>query len=144
MSEVCVDASMILAWLLPAEESLQIANLIEGWIRQKVELVAPPLLYAEVTSVLREAVFFKRISSEEGETAFAIFCALGVKVPHIPDLHRRAWDLAKTFNRPKAYDSHYVAVSDARGCPLWTVDKKMFNAFHDRWPRMMYAGVKEG
>ena len=67
---VCIDASLALTWLLSVEQN-EIANALRWkWDDAGVEIIAPPLFHAEVTSVLRQQVYFKRLPPEEGEEAF--------------------------------------------------------------------------
>jgi predicted nucleic acid-binding protein len=133
MPSVCVDASLVLALLLPEERSNQAQSLWSGWLREAVTIFGPPLLYAEVPSVLRQAVFFNRVSSDEGEAAFQAFCDMNIAVSANPDLHIRAWNLAKEFHRPRVYDSFYLAAAQAEGCELWTGDRRLVNAVNLPW-----------
>jgi predicted nucleic acid-binding protein len=130
---VCVDASLVLAILLPEEWSDQAQSLWTEWSRGRVTIFAPPLLYAEVPSVLRQAVFFNRISPQEGEDAFHAFCDMNIAVNADTDLHIQAWVLAKEFLRPRVYDSFYLAAARAEGCELWTVDRRLVNAVNGLW-----------
>ena len=60
--------------------------------------------------------------------AFDTLHSLPVQTLHPISLHRRAWELAQHFNRPAAYDSHYLALAEIAGCPFWTADERLFNA----------------
>lgn len=133
--QVCVDASIALMLLLPHELSARVESLWRSWIAGNVELVAPPLFFAEVTSVLRESVYFRHIEAAEGEAAFAAFTRLGVKGVSPADLQPRAWALAKAHNRPRAYDAQYLAVAASLGCELWTGDRRLVNAVRAPWIR---------
>ena len=135
----CVDASLVLMLLLPDEHSNEVDALFAGWALQGVRLVGPPLLYVEVPSVIRAAVFFERISPEEGERAFETFCALDIEVSASGDLHLLAWDLAKEFRRPRLYDSTYLAVARSEGCDLWTGDLRLANAVDRSWVKWVGA-----
>ncbi len=119
--------------LLPDENSDQADKLWSRWQIEGASPVGPSLLYAEVSSVLRESVFFGRISLEEGDLAFEAFCGMGIAISPRPDLHLLAWDLTKTLNRPRTYDSFYLAVAQAEGCDLWTGDKRLVNAVGLPW-----------
>ena len=135
MPSVCVDASLVLALLLPEEYSNLVRSLWSGWVRETVPIFSPPLLYEEVPSVLRQAVFFSRISPDEGEAAFQAFCDMNIAVSTDPDLHVRAWNLAKEFHRPRVYDSFYLAAAQAEGCDLWTGDRRLVNSVNLPWVR---------
>jgi len=87
-----------------------------------VEIVAPPLLAFEGTSVIRNKVHRGLVPPEEGELMFEAFLAQGVKLLYPEGLHRIAWELAIKFDRPAAYDSHYLALAKMLSCKLWTGD----------------------
>ena len=133
MPRVCVDASLVLMLLLPDQYSDQADKLFGRWTDEDLGLVAPALLYAEVPSALREAVYFGRISSEEGESLFDSFCALGVTVSEANDLHVLAWHLAKEHRRSRLYDSVYVATARTEQCDLWTGDRRLAEAVNLPW-----------
>jgi predicted nucleic acid-binding protein len=140
MREVCVDASLILSFLLPGEESER-ADVIWGeWVRKRVGVIGPPLLYAEVTSVIRNAVWKAKLSNEEGEKVFKAFCALEVKkIDHL-ELHIEAWRKAKELALPKAYDSFYLSLAEFEDCELWTEDKRFYNQARQKYPRVRWIG----
>lgn len=141
MPVVCVDASLVLMLLLPDEHRDWVDSLWHHWARENVTPFSAPLLYAEVTSVLREAVFFGRLESEEGDQAFDTFCELSIPTSTRTDLHRLAWGLAKEHHQPRAYDATYLAVARAEGCDLWTGDRRLVNSVALPWVK--WAGDHE-
>lgn len=130
---VCVDASLALMLLLPQELSLQVETLWRSWVESETEIVTAPLFFAEVTSVLRESVHFGSILPEEGEDAFSSFLKLGVKGMDPADLQPRAWELAREYDRLRAYDAQYLAVANRLDCELWTADRRLVNAVPVPW-----------
>ena len=91
------------------------------------ELIAPPLLWSEVPSVLHELAFRGEISQGLAEQALERFLdgRLGI-VERRPDgLGRRAWELAGQFGWAKTYDAEYLAAADLLGCQLVTVDIRL-------------------
>jgi predicted nucleic acid-binding protein len=48
--------------------------------------------------------------------------------------------LAKKFDRPAAYDSHYLALAEMLGCELWTGDRRLYNAVKDELPWVKWLG----
>ena len=137
MSQVCVDASLVITLLLPEEDSGRVQALWSHWQREKVVPFGPPLLYAEVPSVLRRTVFHGRLTSQAGDVAFQDFCNLGITISARTDLHILAWELAKVHNRPRAYDIMYMAAAQAEGCDLWTGDRRLVNAVALPWVRWL-------
>ena len=126
-NSVCIDASLAVAWL-SYERYTAIANALrQEWSEKGVELLGPPVFHAEVTSVLRQQVFFKRILPEEGEEAFSIYLDIPIRIIDGPEVYRQAWRLAKEFNLPVCYDMHYLAVAELEDCEFWTLDRKLVN-----------------
>jgi len=139
-STVCIDASLALTWLLSVEQN-EIANALRWkWDDAGVEIIAPPLFHAEVTSVLRQQVYFKRLPPEEGEEAFSTYLEMGVKSVDAPGIQKRAWELAQKFNLPRTYDMQYLAVAELKDCELWTNDKRFVNSLRDKVSRIKWVG----
>jgi predicted nucleic acid-binding protein len=139
-SSVCIDASLALVWLLPAEQN-EIANALRReWYRNGIEIITAPLFHAEVTSVLREQVYFKRLPPEEGEEAFLAYTEMGVKSINIPRIQEMAWELAKEFNLPRTYDMQYLALAELKDCDLWTNDRRLINSLHGKVSRIKWVG----
>lgn len=127
MTAVCVDASLVLAWLLPEELSERAFALKELWDEEGVDLNAPPLLYIEVPSVLRQAIFRGRITPEEGEIALQAFLEMSIRRREPERLLTRSWDIAKSVNAPRLYDMFYLALAEIQGYDLWTADRRLAN-----------------
>ena len=51
-----------------------------------------------------------------------------VQVLDLPQLRRRAREIAKQFQQRTVYDSVYAALAELQGCDLWTADKKFYDA----------------
>lgn len=126
--KVCVDASLVLKLVLAEEYSDKADALWTEWIEKEIHIFAPPLLAFEMTSVIRNHVYRGNLTEEEGEMAFEAAFALGITFDYPEMLHQKAWELAKQFNRPTAYDTHYLALALIEGCKLWTADKRLYNA----------------
>lgn len=137
MAQVCVDASFIVKLLVNEEFTQTARALWRRWSADRTEIVGPPLLSAETTSVLRRLVHFRHIAELTGEAAFQSFLlaerAITEHSPH--DLQQRAWVLAKTYNRPRAYDAQYLAVAESLNCALWTADERLKHAVPVPWVR---------
>ena len=135
MPRVCVDANVVIARLLPDERTARLEALWTQWQREDNTPFGPPLLYAEVPSVLRQAVHFGRISTAEGDRSFQDFNDLAFDISRRADLHNMAWAIAKTYNQSRIYDAMYMAAAQAEGCDLWTLDRRLVNAVNLPWVR---------
>lgn len=140
-SLVCVDAGVLIKLVVAEEDSDRADALWEQWKEDGVKVVAPALLLFELTSVLRKKVHRGLLEPEEGKRAFDTVHRLPVQVLAPSDLHRRAWELATRFNRPAAYDAHYLALAEMMNCEFWTADECLFNTVRDElsWVRWLGA-----
>jgi predicted nucleic acid-binding protein len=136
---VCVDASLALTWLLSTQPEEGADALRRRWLEDQVELLGPPLFHAEVTSVLREEVFFKRLSKEEGEEAFRLYSIIPIRIVNSHVIYRLAWELAMKYNQRRTYDMQYLAVAEIEDCEFWTLDRKMVNTIHGKNRRIKWV-----
>ncbi len=139
-SQICVDASVVLKLLLAEPDSDKAHALWASWIDQDVQPVAPCHLAFEVVSVIRNHVHRRSISAEAGQSAFEAFGAQDIVLIHPDRLDRRAWDLAQQYDRPTAYDAHYLALAETLGCELWTADRRLINALRGALPWVKWLG----
>ncbi|MDO8614482.1 MAG: type II toxin-antitoxin system VapC family toxin [Dehalococcoidia bacterium] len=137
---VCLDASFVVAWLLPEEFTARAFALREEWEGKSAELIAPPLLPMETGSVLRQAIHRGRVSAEEGEEAFRQFRQMRIRITEPQALLDRAWELGRTLNAPRLYDMFYLALANIEQCELWTGDKRLFNASRGQYSAVNYLG----
>ena len=139
-NNVCVDASLAIAWLFDEPYSENADALRQEWREHGVQMVGPPMFHAEVTSAIRQHVYFKRILPEEGEEAFSIYLDIPIRIIDEPEVYRKAWELAKKFNLPVCYDMQYLAVAELEDCELWTADSRLANSLKGKAKRVRWVG----
>lgn len=139
MAAVCVDASVILDLLLPTARSAHVDAIWQGWAGEGIELIAPPLVFYETTSVLREWVYRGAVTLAFGTAAFERFFQIDLRIVTYSDLHIRAWQFATELNLPKAYDAHYLAAASQEGCEFWTTDRRLFRSVRHQLPWVRLA-----
>ena len=142
-NKVCIDASLALTWLLPQERIITADALILQWHTQGVKLITAPLFHAEVTSVIRQQVYFKKLHPDEGELLFSLYLQLEIETVYEPVIYGQAWELAKKFNLPRTYDMQYLAVAELRDCELWTNDRRLVNSLQGKASQIKWAGEYE-
>ena len=114
-SLVCLDSDVVMS----EEASPGSVALWTRWDGEGTQVVAPPLFWYEVTSVLRNRVHRGSYTPEEGREALDVMLGLNIAPVDWPGLHRGAWDMAERFGLPTAYDAHYLVVAEYVGCEFW-------------------------
>ena len=140
LNNVCVDASLAVAWLFDEEYSENADGLRRQWRDRGIQMLGPALFHAEVTSAIRQHVYFKRMLPEEGEEAFSIYLDIPIRIIDEPKVYRKAWQLAKEFNLPVCYDMQYLAVAELEDCELWTADRRLANSLRGKVNRIKWVG----
>ena len=88
-------------------------------------LIAPALLWSEVSSALHEMRWRKEISPALADMAFERLLAAPVSPRHSKRLRREAWRVAEELGWMKTYDAEYVALARTARCRLFTVDARL-------------------
>jgi len=139
---VCVDASVIIHWLVPQQVRPEVYELVDGWIEDGVELIGPSLLFSEVISVLRMQVHRGTLDAEDADRLVWLFLRLGIRRVDSVTLYRRAFELATRFGHARAYDAHYLAAAEAEGCELWTSDRPLYESVRTELPLVKHISQR--
>ena len=131
---VCVDANIVVKWLLTEDDSATALALADRFRTERNTLVAPPHMPVEVTNVIRTRVREGELTPAEGDDLVDVFTALPIEIATPAGLYRRALELAHRYGRPNVYDTHYVARAELAACDFWTADMRLVNALNGRLP----------
>ena len=137
---VCLDASLVLSWLLPEDLSAKAFKLRSDWDSSQEQLVAPGLLRLEVPSSLRLATYRGRVTRDESDEALAAFLDMEIRIVEPRGLLAEAWELGEKLNAPRLYDFFYVALARLQGCDLWTADQRLVNFASAHCPWVKWVG----
>jgi predicted nucleic acid-binding protein len=115
------------------DSSVLVAALVDAgphgtWAEKIVEngpLHAPELVRVEVTNTLRRLERAKRISTPEANAAHEDLMQLDLQLFSFDPFSDRIWQLRHGVT---SYDAWYVAVAEALGLPLATLDKRLGRA----------------
>jgi predicted nucleic acid-binding protein len=136
-STVCVDASIVLRRALQPDDDA-IKELWQSWVDDEVRLVAPTLLFYEVTNGLYQQQRNKILSPETIWKALELALDLPINLVNEANLHLRAREIAMEYNLPATYDAHYLALAEWMDIDLWTADMRLINTlkpFKVKWVR---------
>ena len=116
-----IDASMVVAGLIDSGTDGRWAEaLLAG-----DSLAAPHMMTAEAANILRRSAAAGAISAEQASLAHADLLDLRVEFfPYTP-FAPRIWELRENVT---CYDAWYVAIAEAVGAPLATLDARLANA----------------
>jgi predicted nucleic acid-binding protein len=89
------------------------------------DLMAPPLMWSETRSALREAMWRGEVSRPNAERALVRLNEAPVKMRNPGQLGTVAWRLADEFGWAKTYDAEYLALAELLGCRVVTVDSRL-------------------
>jgi len=116
-----VDASVVVAALIDTGPDGR-------WAESAITgdaLAAPELVLAEAANILRRLERTNAISRTEANGAHADLLGLAIELFPFAPFARRAWELRSNLT---VYDAWYVALAEALGCPLLTLDRKLSRA----------------
>ena len=130
-SRVCVDASLVIALLVPERFSKSCFDLWGKWVAADIGAIAPQLLRYEITSVLYRKAVTNQVSFSDAKKALDRYLVMDIASVDTATLSSRAFELAKQFKQPNTYDCHYLALAEQLNCPFWTLDHRLYNATHE-------------
>ena len=131
-------------WAVSEPYTTQALALAERWGREGIRLLAPCLLLAEVTNALYKRVLRGEMSLPTAQAALEVVLSFDIELREEPGLARRALSLASRLQRATTYDCHYLALAEHHDCPLWTGDRRFYNAIHRAQPRVQWVGAYKG
>lgn len=115
---IVLDASVVVAALVDSGHDGQ-------WAESLVTdgaLAAPELMLAEATNILRRLEQSGQVSRLEANSAQRDLSRLELNLFPFAPFAGRVWALRDNLT---AYDAWYVALAEALGCPLATLDRKL-------------------
>jgi predicted nucleic acid-binding protein len=116
-----VDASVVVAALVDSgPEGAWADGLLES-----ENLAGPHLMPVEAANILRLAALSGVISQDNAALALADLLAIPIELFPYEPFALRAWELRANVT---AYDAWYVALAEALGVPLATLDQKLTRA----------------
>jgi predicted nucleic acid-binding protein len=119
--------------MLVVDASAAVALLVDtgsdgAWAEEALggeQLVAPHLMPVEAANILRRAAARGDISADVAALAHADLLALGVDLFPYEPFAPRVWELRENLT---AYDAWYVALAEALGARLATLDGGLLRA----------------
>lgn len=136
MKACIVDASVAAKWVLPSKGeplAAEATRLLHRFAEGEITFSVPDLFWPEIGNILWKSVRLGRISEQSAQDSIAWLRNLGIPASPSMPLIEEAVKIAVSFNRT-VYDSLYVALALAFGCPVITADERLVNAAGGRLP----------
>lgn len=136
---VCLDASIIIKWLVPESDSDTALSLFSHLIDTGAALIEPVLVLYEVPSAMRRKVAKGQLAEDEAAEAFGKFQFLSTTLSISTEDRRRlqrAWEIASTYGLNAIYDSIYLALAEELGAECWTADSRFYSMLSADFPQL--------
>jgi predicted nucleic acid-binding protein len=127
-STICVDASLVVRLVESGTYEAPVVVLWREWHETGRSVVAPTLLYYEISDAMRRYVVHGELLPHEATEALQAALGLDITLYGDAGLHRRALELADHHALPAAYDAHYLALAETLGAEFWTADRRLVSA----------------
>ena len=122
MSEIVIDASVVVKWFIEENDSDKARFLRDKFIDGKIELIVPSLLYFEVLNALKYSQLFDLSELNDAGESLENY---GFKVITIKKEIRKHMIKFAVDQEISIYDASYLGLSIGLGKILCTADEKI-------------------
>ena len=132
--KLCVDASLVLKWLVSEEGSECALALLKKYQKKDCLFIAPSLLDYEIGSILRQKILRGFLSVDDLFPIYDFYHRLGLVLLHPTPLVDQTVSLAGTLSQSTIYDTSYLLLAKQQGVDFVTADKKFYQAARGLFP----------
>jgi predicted nucleic acid-binding protein len=139
---ICVvDASVVLKWFLREADSAAADLLLEKFLNDEVELLAPDLMLVEAASALwKRAMIRKDLSTDEATLIYRDLLTLPLSLIASGIVADAALQVALKHNH-SIYDALYCALAIERRCDFVTADRALANKLQGVFPFIVHLSA---
>ena len=136
-----VDASVVLKWFLPEPDSGAADLLLEKFLNDEVELLAPDLMLVEAASALWKRVMIrKELFADEAILIHRDLLTLPLSLIASGTVAEAAFQIALKHNH-SVYDALYCALAIQRQCDFVTADRTLANKLQGVFPFIVHLSA---
>ena len=129
-----VDASVVLKWFLPEPENAAADCLLEEFLNDEVELMAPDFMLVETANALwKRVVVRKELHADEATLIYRDLLTLPLTLV----ASGAVADAALKHNH-SVYDALYCAIAMERCCEFVTADRTLANKLQSVFPFIVH------
>ena len=139
MKRAVIDASVVLKWYLVDEEySGKAIGLLDKYLSNEIEILAPSLLEYELINGLIIAQKRGRVEEEKILEAVNGFISLEIRLKNLSLFYPKVLEYSRVYNR-SVYDASYLALADEEGIILITADGELYDVLKKdlKWVRWL-------
>lgn len=141
MPDIVLDASVALRWVLRDERSSPADAVFVQWEKGELQILVPPLFWAEVINGLYQAHRRQRLSWERVQEGFLLLATLDFQTVVVDlDLYQQALLKAREFSAEATYDFVYIAFAQAHGIEFWHSDRRLADRLQGQLAWVHYVG----
>lgn len=136
-----VDASIVLKWFLPEPDSPIADFLLERFLNDEVELLAPDIILVETASALwKRVVIRKELTAEEAQLTHRDLLTMPLSLVGSATLVDAAFSIALK-HKHSVYDALYCALALERHCDFVTADRTLANKLQNVFPFIVHLSA---
>jgi predicted nucleic acid-binding protein len=136
-----VDASVVLKWFLREPDSAAADLLLEKFLNNEVDLIAPDLILVETASALwKRARVRNEMSADEATLIFRDALTLPLSLIPSGTVAEAALQIALR-HRHSVYDAIYCALAIERHCDFLTADRTLVNKLQNVFPFIVHLSA---
>lgn len=125
---ICVDASLVVKWLVPEEGSDAAMALFHVWRKNREILIAPSLIDYEVGTVLRQKVLRGLLRTDDLFPIVELYQKIGLQCYHLANFVSQAVPAAASLEQPTVYDVAYLLTAKQHDAIYVTADQRFHKA----------------
>ncbi len=137
MAALVVDSSVVIKWYVAEEHAAQAAAIRDAYRGGELELLVPDLFYAEIGNIVWKKQQHQGLDEVDAQRVMDAVLALPLDATPSSRLLPEAYRLAVRHGRT-VYDSLYLALALAAGCPFVTADRKLANSVASAVPGVVW------
>lgn len=136
-----VDASVALKWFLRESDSAAADSLLEKFLNDEIDLLAPDLILVEAANAIwKRALVRKELSAEEASLIYRDFLTLPLSLVPTGKLTDDALQIALT-QKHSVHDAVYCALAIGRRCDFVTADRTLANKLQGVFPFIVHLSA---
>jgi len=141
---ICIDPGPVIQ-LTAFPRNNAIKTLWDRWEREDRRILAPSLLFFDITNILSAYLRHGVLSANTVQTILQAARSLPIHLVDEPDIQLRALKLSERLNLPLGCDPHYIALAEKLDVELWTYDRRLAVAVNKPGaaPRVRWIGKKQ-